>query len=323
VNGYTKLRWIAVVILLIALTGITKNQVFAQAIADREYFPETGHWVTGEFLVKYYSVPNPKELFGYPITDAFTEDISGLKVQYFEKARFELHPDEIPDLRVKLSNLGSYLYQRGQTLPVLFNASGCRYYPQVDDGYYVCFDFLKFFEEKGGVAHFGYPISNFEILDGWIVQHYQRARLEWHPENPQGKSVTVSNIGKEYFINHNEDLTLLSPIPNDNILPQPITNIMVRAFVGKPVMAFSGMQKLYVIVQDQNFEPINDVDVKFKVFYPDGEVKLFDTGPTNSRGISITRFPVQVEAPGIIEVEVTGTLEPFQEKTKTSFQIWW
>ena len=85
-NGYTKWHWIAMVILLLVLTGMTGSQTFAQAIADREYFPETGHWVTGAFLEKYYSTPNPQELFGYPITDAFPEYISGLTVQYFEKA---------------------------------------------------------------------------------------------------------------------------------------------------------------------------------------------------------------------------------------------
>ncbi len=322
-NGYTKRRCIAVVIILVVLTGMAGNQVYAQAIADREYFPETGHWVTSEFLEKYYSVPNPIELFGFPITDAFIEDISGLKVQYFEKARFELHPNEVPDLRVKLSNLGSYLYHKGQTLPVLFNASGCQYYPQVDNGYYICYDFLKFFNEYGGVAQFGYPISNFEILDGWIVQHFQRARLEWHPENPQGMFVTVANIGREYFIKHNENQTLLSPIMDDFIIPQPITKITVRAFVETPVMTFNGIQKLFVIVQDQKHDPVEGAEVKFKLVYPDGQVQLFSVRPTNANGISTQEFPVHVKSPGIIEIQVTGTLEPFQENTKTSFQTWW
>jgi hypothetical protein len=311
------------VVALIALTGMAGSQVFAQAIADREYFPETGHWVTGEFLEKYYSVPNPEELFGYPITDAFPEDISGLTVQYFEKARFELHPDEIPDLRVKLSHLGSYLYQKGQTLPVLFNASGCRFYPQVDAGYFVCFDFLEFFDKNGGVAHFGYPISNFEILDGWIVQHFQRARLEWHPEHHLGQWVMVSNIGTQYFHNHNENPILLRPNNDDNIIPQPITEITVRAFVGTPVMPFNGTQTLFVIVQDQNHDPVEGAAVSFNLTYPNGDIRPFQMRPTNARGISILKFSIHVESPGIIEIQVTGTLEPFQEDTKTSFQVWW
>jgi hypothetical protein len=311
------------VVILIALTGMVGNQVYAQAIADREYFPQTGHWVTGPFLEKYYSVPNPEELFGFPKTDAFPEDISGLTVQYFEKARFELHPDEIPDLRVKLSNLGSFLYQKGQTLPVLFNASGCQFYPQVDSGYYICFDFLEFFEKNGGVAHFGYPISNFEILDGWIVQHFQRARLEWHPERPLGTWVMVSNIGIQYFHDHNENPILLRPNNDDNIIPQPITEITVRAFVGTPVMPLNGTQTLYVIVQDQNHDPVDGTTVNFTITYPNGEMRQYQMKPTNTRGISTLKFPIHVENPGIIEIQVTGTLEPFQVATKTSFQIWW
>jgi hypothetical protein len=305
------------------LTGLPGRLANAQVIADREYFPETGHWVTGEFLTKYYSVPNPEELFGDPVTDAFPDNISGLTVQYFEKARFELHPYEIPDLHVKLSNLGSYLYQKGQTLPILFNASGCDFYPQVDNGYYICFDFLKFFNQNGGVAHFGYPISNFEIYNGWIVQHFQRARLEWHPENPQGSRVVVSNLGIEYFHKHGEDKTLTNPVKGDHIVQKPITELTILAFIKTPVMSFDGTQTLYVIVKDKNRTPVENVAIKFNVNYPNGGVQFFEMGPTNARGISILRFPVHAEAPGIIEVQVTGTFEPFRADTKTSFQVWW
>jgi hypothetical protein len=310
-------------ILLIGLTSLAGNQVLAQTFADREYFPETGHWVVGDFLVKYNSVPNPEDVFGYPITEAFQDDISGLTIQYFEKTRFELHPGEIPDLRVKLSNLGSYLYLEGQTLPVLYNASACRFYPQVDNGYYICYDFLKFFDQNGGVAHFGYPISNFEILDGWIVQHFQRARLEWHPENPKGNWVTVSDIGREYFDKAEENPRLLNPNGYDNIIPQPITDITVRAFVKNPIMSFSGTQTIYVVVQDQKYDPVEGAKVSFSIAYPDGRIQPFEMRPTNSRGFSTQKFPIQIETPGIIEILVTGTVEPFQEETKTSFQVWW
>jgi hypothetical protein len=133
----------------------------------------------------------------------------------------------------------------------------------------------------------------------------------------------VSNIGTQYFHNHNENPILLRPNNDDNIIQQPIMEITVRAFVGTPVMPFNGTQTLYVIVQDQNHNPVDNAAVSFNITYPNGDVQPFQMRPTNARGISIQKFPIHVDSPGIIEVQVTATLEPFQEDTKTSFQVWW
>ena len=108
--------------------GMAGRHVFAQFQEKKEYFPETGHWVTGEFLIKYHSIPNPEEIYGNPITEAFQEK-DWLTIQYFEKTRFELYPQDFSDLRVRLSPLGSVIYHKGQTLPgTLFNPSACRLY---------------------------------------------------------------------------------------------------------------------------------------------------------------------------------------------------
>ena len=110
---------------------------------------------------------------------------------------------------------------------------------------------------------------------------------------------------------------------DDNIIPQPITEITDRAFVGTPVMPLNGTQTLYVIVQDQNHDPVDGTTVNFTITYPNGEMRQYQMKPTNTRGISTLKFPIHVENPGIIEIQVTGTLEPFQVATKTSFQIWY
>jgi hypothetical protein len=52
-------------------------------IGGEEYFEETGHLVLGEFLTKFHSVPNPLQLYGYPITEAY------LAKEYF----FVMHED--------------------------------------------------------------------------------------------------------------------------------------------------------------------------------------------------------------------------------------
>ena len=54
------------------------------------YFPETGHHVADPFLATWRRLGG-LETFGYPLTEAFEED--GMLVQYFERARFEWHPE--------------------------------------------------------------------------------------------------------------------------------------------------------------------------------------------------------------------------------------
>jgi hypothetical protein len=53
-----------------------------------EYFEETGHWVQDEFL-DYFNNRGGLAIFGYPISERFIDQ--GLTVQYFQKARMELH----------------------------------------------------------------------------------------------------------------------------------------------------------------------------------------------------------------------------------------
>ncbi len=52
-------------------------------------FPQTGHAIDPRFLALWSA--HGLFVFGYPITDSFIEN--GLTVQYFERARFELHGD--------------------------------------------------------------------------------------------------------------------------------------------------------------------------------------------------------------------------------------
>jgi len=44
-------------------------------------------------------------------------------------------------------------------------------------------DFTEYWIEKGGLGQFGYPISRPVMIDGVLSQFFQRAVLEYHPEN--------------------------------------------------------------------------------------------------------------------------------------------
>ncbi|MFL5732129.1 MAG: alpha/beta fold hydrolase, partial [Chloroflexia bacterium] len=86
-------------------------------------FSQTGHRVGGKFL-DYWTTHGGLAQQGYPISDEFTEvsDLNGksYRVQYFERAVFELHPENQAPYDVLLSQLGTFRYKAryaGQPAP--------------------------------------------------------------------------------------------------------------------------------------------------------------------------------------------------------------
>ena len=161
------------------------------------YFSETGHHVTGKFLT-FFDERGGAEIFGYPRTESFNED--GLTVQYFQRARFELHADKLgTPYEVQLTLIGDILTkERGAVFPKAEqhpNTTDYQYFPQT--GYAVLFAFKHFFDERDGLTILGYPISN-ELQEGGIaVQYFQRGRLEYHPDrSPQ---VALGLLGDEWL----------------------------------------------------------------------------------------------------------------------------
>ena len=85
------------------------------------YFPETQHNVCGDILTAWRanglefdgrrgkSEAENIALFGLPLSDVVTEEIEGrsYQVQWFERARFELHPENQPPYNVLLGLLGN------------------------------------------------------------------------------------------------------------------------------------------------------------------------------------------------------------------------
>jgi hypothetical protein len=85
-----------------------------QVSADNpRVFTQTQHTVGGRFRA-YWEAHGGLAQQGYPISDEFTEtsDLDGkpYRVQYFERAVFELHPENQPPYDVLLSQLGTFQY---------------------------------------------------------------------------------------------------------------------------------------------------------------------------------------------------------------------
>ena len=313
------LKWIIAALVFVLAVGFAWKGSTAQAPEDEEYFAETGHWVTGDFLKTYRSISDPLRIFGLPITDSFTDSTLGLQVQYFEKVRFELHPEAHPDLRVQISNLGFWTYQPGAEISNQGRTQPCRTYTET--GYAVCFDFLEFFDDYGGVAQFGYPISSLEDRDGRIVQYFYKARLEWRPEMPFGQRVVVSDIGRRYFYIRGERVDRLGSLLEDNA-PQVILSLKARAYPLHPIAAQEGTQTISVIVQDQNLHPVSGAAAILTFNSPSGEAMTFTLPPTDATGITKFTFSYTSEEHGLAKIWVTVALNDLEQVTVTSFRIW-
>lgn len=124
-------------------------------------------------------------VFGYPISGEMVEN--GRIVQYFERARFEYHPEHLgTDSQVMLSLLGSEV-TGGRDFPDGQPTEGRIYFAETRQT--LGGKFLKFWEKRGGLRVFGFPISEpieeISPIDGQvrITQYFERARFEYHPED--------------------------------------------------------------------------------------------------------------------------------------------
>jgi phosphate transport system substrate-binding protein len=192
---------------LIALLAGLMPAFTVRAQSNCQTFTQTGKSVCDRFL-EYWNQSGGIAQQGYPLTDVANEknDTDGktYATQYFERAVFEMHPENQKPYDVLLSLLGVFQYKQrystagapGQAAsadnPLLFKETG-----KVVGG-----KFRTYWEGHGGLAQQGYPISNeFQeknALDGktYTVQYFQRAVFELHPENQAPFDVLLSQLGK-------------------------------------------------------------------------------------------------------------------------------
>jgi hypothetical protein len=298
---------------MLLLSALTWQMAYTQSQA-REYFAPTGHWVEGSFLNFYRAIPNPELIYGYPITEAFF-DTSGLRVQYFQRARFELNPSR----GVTLTPLGRALYAAGNP-PVELNlsAGACRTF---EGGFAVCTSFLRFFDEHGGAAQFGSPISPVEYDGGRFVQYFEFARFEWYPDTEDARlDVQLAHLGRLFFDKQGEDPARLLAVQRAGIIE--ILQLRAHLFAEKAAVASDESQAVFVILQDQNFAPVAEAAVTLKVTYPSGGV-LALAGVTNAAGFARFVIPVGgVDAgTGMVMLEASAQAGGVASGSVTSFRI--
>jgi hypothetical protein len=168
---------------------------------EGEVFAQTGKAVRGPFLA-YWQANGGLPIYGYPISDEMVEVLEDGKpylVQYFERARFEYHPENPAPDTIQLGQFGRRLHPLYPAVP----DCGCgRFFPET--GHNIAGDFKAYWEQHGGLAQFGYPLTDpvTETLeDGrqYTVQWFERARFEVHPELGPTNNILLGQFGRQVY----------------------------------------------------------------------------------------------------------------------------
>jgi hypothetical protein len=318
--GFQVSKWqIGLVLIGAILLTIAVNATRAQTDGER-YYDETGHSIRGPFL-EHFDTNGALEVFGYPITDEFIED--GVLVQYFQHVKIEWHPENPSGSQVEFADIGSLLGYEQERLPAdQIPAPGnpyCVYYAQT--GHSVCNAFLDYYRDHGGEKVLGYPISEFVIERDRIVQSFEHAKLEWHPENPIKQKVQLANLGVVAFKVSDNVAALLNPQTPGN-RPHTVTRINPRVSLKWPVTGRTGDQTIYVVVVDQQNRAVNDATINIVVHLPDGDMR-YTLPRTNANGRTQLTFPFADTKEGeYVKIDVSAEYNNLNVQTRISFLPW-
>jgi len=175
----------------------------ASAAEGRRCFAETGKCVNPLFS-QYWQDHGGLAINGYPISDEIVQNLENgqpYAVQYFERARYEYHPENGDTSRVLLGQFGRQLHPAD---PPVVQGSGATFFSET--GHNISGAFLAYWQGNGGLAQFGYPLSEViseKLEDGntYQVQYFERARFEAHPENAAPYDLLLGQFGRNIYAN--------------------------------------------------------------------------------------------------------------------------
>jgi heat shock protein HslJ len=212
----------------------------AQAQADDRCFPETGFCINGR-IRQFWEQNGGLAVFGFPISAQgpyAAADGRTVQAQWFERQRLELHPENARPYDVLLGRLGvDRLTQQGRdwftfprATPDAGSRAGCVFVAQTQHS--ICDPFLTYYQRYGiefdgrpgfsaeeNLALFGLPVSEAASEVGSdgrerVTQWFERARLEFHPEQPAQFNVLGGLLGREVF-----EINLIPPTPQPSPTP--------------------------------------------------------------------------------------------------------
>lgn len=189
------------------------------------YFEVVGHSLRGEFK-SYWERNGGLPVFGFPLSEQINERNADLGAdfitQYFERERFEAHPENAAPYNVLLGRLGAELLQRQNrdwrdedTASASVPGGTCQTFAVDTERRDVCGLFLRYWQAHGlefdgqagtseaeSLALLGLPLTAMRAEtnpDGQAVvtQWFERGRMEYHPNNPTEYQVLLGRLGSE------------------------------------------------------------------------------------------------------------------------------
>jgi peptide/nickel transport system substrate-binding protein len=210
-----------------------------------------GHVVAGRFLEVWNAQGNEQAnvyVNGLPITDKrpeiSTEDGKTYQTQWFERARYEEHPENQRPYDVLLGRLGATLAEgRGSIDPATrrvrnqadaafvgidrpADVNGTTKVWFQETRHSVSGKILEYWNRYGGLQQFGFPLSEqfqeINAADGktYTVQYFERNRFELHPEKAAPYEVELGLLGVEQY--------KTQPIAADALPISPPKNVTTR-----------------------------------------------------------------------------------------------
>jgi hypothetical protein len=218
-----RLRFVALVVLLVSIVVVLPRPTAAREVC----FPEHSGVVAclAEPFVRYWEANGGLPVFGYPISEAEVapqqESNADLLTQWTERARLESHPANPAPYTILMGRLGAERLQQLGRDPAREGREsgpleGCLWFEET--GHNVCdqapgMGFQTYWQTHGlnisGLSAYERPLQLFGLpltaaqmetnSSGATVltQWFERARFEWHPDNPKEYRVLLGLLGRE------------------------------------------------------------------------------------------------------------------------------
>lgn len=200
-------------------------------------------------LVAFWQHQGGLTIFGQPLAPSQSHDIDGVTIisQQFERARLEFHPNNQQPYTILLGLLGAQslsgidVTTLSPVAPphITTKATSCKSF--AGTSYQACGDFLDYWHKHGlqhdrnpqisdteSLALFGIPLTPPYIREingeSLVVQVFERARMEYHPNNPPAYRIQLGLLGSE--LQASTTTPRVEPTPTAtasvSLLPQPI-----------------------------------------------------------------------------------------------------
>ncbi len=250
--------------------------------------PASTYEVADIFLDMYESVDHPQEIFGKPISRAYTNPNNGSLMQYFENVRLETITDDYGRVSVMISDLGTQLFDPTGKEMVIIDRN-CTHYGENE--FPVCHEFRRFYEANQGEINFGEPISHVFAQKNQYYQYFTNACLIWDSIT---NDIVLAPLGDTYLSSYEPmrytivDTTYPELMIADN---EQASELNVFTSVDHPFLHPFWEQTVTIYVTDESGAPIEGASVTVWVILPNDQFEIYRPADTNQNGISTFTIP--------------------------------